>query len=358
MGGGKAPKPSPQENALKAQQTALLQQQGDLLRESVRRQDLLAPILFKQAGLTPQYDEAGQITGFTEGPETPEQAAAKREAAFLEKQARLQDLLFPHQLRSLGLQATYDSQGNPLSISEAPLDEAGQLRKDAEIAFLRRQGAALRGELPVDPALINDLNDQDALLRETLQRRIGGDYETSTPGIEALSKFGKRREEILTSARRGDLVQAGALAGEANARIYGAQDNAFRAASILGTPTIQAASALSPLASGGRSAANLATYLGIVNPGGGQGGGLGTLGSLAEQLGTVSGQLGAQRLQQFQLDEQRRQEKTRTASSLGGTIGTVAGGLIGTYVFPAIGTAGGAAIGGAAGSAIGYGIGS
>ena len=410
MGAGKVPKPSAQENALKQQQADLLKQQGDMMQESIRRQDLLAPLMYKQAGLEPIYegqrgseaitadalrgrgysfiqDASGKITqasdgagnmldlssgmlpavggngnivGFREGPPTPEQLAARREAELMEKQYKLQELMFPHQLEAMGYQASYDPQGQLSGISKAPLSEADQYRQSAELAFLKRQDAALKGELPVAPGLMRDLDAQKAHLDEKLRKQLGTGYETSSPGIQALGEYMGRRNDSLESARRGDLGQAGAFAQASNDRIFGARDNAFNAASILGTPTLQSMSALAPLAAGGRSAANMATMMGLVGgqggPGGG-GGGAGTLGDLAAQLGTLSGQLGATRMNQAQMENQARQQRKSQAAALGSGIGAVAGGVIGTYALPGIGSAAGAAMGGALGGGLGYGIG-
>ena len=408
MGAGKVPKPSAQENALKQQQADLLKQQGDMMQESIRRQDLLAPLMYKQAGLEPIYegqrgseaitadalrgrgysfiqDASGKITqasdgagnmldlssgmlpavggngnivGFREGPPTPEQLAARREAELMEKQYKLQELMFPHQLEAMGYQASYDPQGQLSGISKAPLSEADQYRQSAELAFLKRQDAALKGELPVAPGLMRDLDAQKAHLDEKLRKQLGTGYETSSPGIQALGEYMGRRNDSLESARRGDLGQAGAFAQASNDRIFGARDNAFNAASILGTPTLQSMSALAPLAAGGRSAANMATMMGLVGGQGGQGGGSGgTLGDLANQLGTLSGQLGATRMNQAQMENQARQQRRQQASMIGSTAGAVLGGVVGAIPTFGIGAPAGAAIGGALGGGIGYGLG-
>lgn len=384
MGGGKIPGPSKEENALKRQQADLLKQQGDILQEQIRRQDLLAPILFRQAGLVPTYGDiqkrrptggidgiTGQplyedytergIIGFEEGPPTPEQLAAKREAELLEEQYNIDRIMRPAQLEAMGYKGIFDESGKLTGIEKAPLSENDQLRQEAETEFLKRQRAALRGELPVAPGLIRDLDSQQRLLQERMRQQLGTGWETSTAGIQAQGEYMSRRNDALEAARRGDLASAGQLAQAANERIYEARDNAFTAAQILGTPSVQTAASLSGLAAGGRTSANLSQLLGVINPGGalgvggGGGGGAGTLGSLAEQLGTLSGQLGATRIQNAQLQNQQKQQRRAQAGAIGGAAGGVIGGIIGAIPTFGIGAGAGAAIGGALGSGIGYG---
>lgn len=153
----KFPKPTKEEKNLQREQTSLLRQQGDMIQEQLRRQDLLAPILFKQAGLEPQFNEQGQVIGFTEMAEN---------------------------------------------------DTLKDLRLDIEKRFLERTQAALKGELPVDPGLLRELDEGGARLEESLMKQLGSGFATSTPGIQAMAEFNKRRSEILDAARRGDLTLA------------------------------------------------------------------------------------------------------------------------------------------------------
>src|SRR3990172_2008136 len=87
-------------------------------------------------------------------------------------------------------------------------DELAPLRSQIEKGFLERTQAALAGQLPVNPALLSDLAENERTLRETLRRQLGPGFETSSPGIESLGEFGQRRSELLESARRGDLTLA------------------------------------------------------------------------------------------------------------------------------------------------------
>lgn len=166
MGGGgqqaPAPQPSSEERALQAQQTEALKQQNAILQKQYQEQRLIAPYLYKQAGLTPITDDAGNITGFTQQAEPAEDEITKNQ-----KQITLLD-----QQRSL---------------------------------------AALRGELPVDPALTRSLDEQEKTLHNTLRGQLGTDYLTSSAGIEALDRFTQSKNNLLDASRRGDLSLAQAL---------------------------------------------------------------------------------------------------------------------------------------------------
>jgi hypothetical protein len=161
-GGGttvQAPQPSPEERALQKEQVELLREQRAMLSQQRAEFDLLAPTLFKEAGLKPTYDASGKLIG----------------------------------------------------LEELTLDELSPEKREAreiETLFRQRSLAALKGELPVNPALLTQLEKEEMTLNETLRRNLGTGFETSTPGIEARGEFGRRRSDILEASRRGDLTLA------------------------------------------------------------------------------------------------------------------------------------------------------
>lgn len=161
------PGPTPSEIANLQEQTALLRDQRDILSRQVREQNLLAPFLFEESGVTPLFN--------TRDPET----------------GKLQD-------PSLG-------EGEIIAFERVddPLDP---IRKDIERGFLERTQAALAGELPINPALTSELESQRISLDEALLKQLGTGFQTSTPGIEAIGQFERGASEIRESARRGDLT--------------------------------------------------------------------------------------------------------------------------------------------------------
>lgn len=159
MGGGgiEVPAPTQEEKDLQREQIEILRQQRDIIESQSQQQNLLAPFLYQGLGLTPTIDpETGDITSFEQSED------------FLKRQ-------------------------------------------DIQSQLLERSRAALAGELPADPGLLRSIEEGETDLRERLFRQLGTDYETSSPGIEALSEFEKRKQEILDAARRGDLTLAESL---------------------------------------------------------------------------------------------------------------------------------------------------
>lgn len=164
MGGADVPEPTPEENAAKAaqadnltQQTQMLKHQQGMLDEQYSQQRLLAPYLYKQAGLTPVMDDKGNITSFT---------------------------------------ATADPEQDQITANQKKITLGGQ----------KRTLDALAGNLPVDAGTERNLGDSEQALRNRLQAQLGTDYETSSAGIQALAENTKRSTEIRDAARRGDLT--------------------------------------------------------------------------------------------------------------------------------------------------------
>jgi hypothetical protein len=165
MGGGPTidfPQESPQENQLRSEQVTLLRQQRDILSEQQRQQNLLAPIMFGAAGVTPVFGE---------NPNDP------NDKNYI-----------------VGFNETTD----PLKGRQ---DEVAS-------RLIDRQLAALKGELPDNPALLRDLATQERTLNETLRKELGSGYATGTAGGNRLDAFNESRNVILEGGRRGDLSLA------------------------------------------------------------------------------------------------------------------------------------------------------
>lgn len=173
-GGGGGAASTPEDQAIRAAQLELVNQQRDIAAEMLRRQNLLEPELLRSQGYEQVTDASGRVTGY------------QLSAAARDQQAR-----------------------------------------EAEIANLMRTRtlAALKGELPVDPALNREIDQNRLTLRDALRANLGSGFETSTPGIQALADFEKRAEELREASRR-DQLQAGEgirLAGEQLSSQIGSQ---------------------------------------------------------------------------------------------------------------------------------------
>lgn len=161
MSGGSSiniPGPSPEEQALQKLQLEILQEERSQASEQLRVQNLLLPVLFGELNINPVLDESGKIIGFDKT-QTPED---------LKKQ-------------------------------------------DVQSRLLDRTLAALKGELPVNPALLTQLDKEEQTLNETFRKSGGPDYQSGTPFQTAFDEFSRRKSDILEASRRGDLTLGEAL---------------------------------------------------------------------------------------------------------------------------------------------------
>ena len=215
----KTPVRSAAEIALDEERTEILRQQRTILTEQVRQQELLAPILFKQIGIKTIFDDEGKITGFEETEPGIREEIQKesleltRDILGLQKrELETAEDLAPAE--KAFREKSLDLLSKQLDASERALDLAEKinpLEEEVETLSLERTLSALKGELPINPSLTRELDEQEELLREDLRRQLGPGFETSTPGRDALAKFFRDKEEILEGARRADLTNSESL---------------------------------------------------------------------------------------------------------------------------------------------------
>ena len=213
------PGPSQQEKDLQQEQTEILRQQRTILTEQTRQQELLAPILFKQLGIKTVLDDEGKIISFEEGDATLREEIQKesleltRDILGLQKrELETAEDLAPAEKEFR--EKSLDLLSKGLDASERALDLAEKinpLEEEVETLSLERTLKALKGELPINPSLTREIDEQEELLREDLRRQLGPGFETSTPGRNALDKFFRDKEEILEGARRADLTNSESL---------------------------------------------------------------------------------------------------------------------------------------------------
>lgn len=179
-----------------AQEKRALDLSVSALEKSQREQDLLAPILYEQAGLIPVLNTRDPQTG---------------------------------QLMDENLK-----EGEIIRFEQSvdPLDEK---KKELEEVFLDRSLAAASGDLPVDPQVIRDFDKSERVLRESLRKQLGEGYESSSPGIEALSEFESTKNATLAGLRRDELTLAEGLSlGRSGANTAESANELQTIAQILG----------------------------------------------------------------------------------------------------------------------------
>jgi len=297
MGGGstevKAQAPSPEETALRKEQIALAQQQRQIIDETMRQQNLLAPYLLEQQGYRPVYSQV-------------DPAAAARASEIDARTATLQQLigqgsqgsqggqqvwqrtssntfsdgsrtLSADQLQQMGGQFNQQldayvasgpsTPGTDVSGYQSELtrlqEERGTLadrltggkitgyellpevkahqermkqlqaqQDDITGLMQERTLKALRGELPVDPALERQLSEGRQTLASTLRSNLGSGYETSTPGIQALADYDKRAEELRMASRKDELYNTNQL--QLAGQQFGTQLDQMRFGNVVG----------------------------------------------------------------------------------------------------------------------------
>jgi hypothetical protein len=142
-------------------------------------------------------------------------AAVSEEAKKAAEAGKKRDAIFtPLLLKSLGYNGSFDGDGNLSSISKmSEEDLVGQMspleKQQYQVAqeMSARQLKALRGELDVDPALTADIQNNQAILEETLSRTLGPNWRNSTVGNAAFNDFQEHATSIIESARRGEIAQ-------------------------------------------------------------------------------------------------------------------------------------------------------
>lgn len=241
-----SPGPTAEESALTKEQIDLIREQRDLMRRQLAMQDMLNPFILDQLGIESVFSdsanprlaqidaEIGQLTqqinntrNFT-GIGDPTIALKRKlqalqqerstTAATIHEQTGFQKkALTPEQLQEEAINKRFQD----LTLAELENQAAGAPQR-AEIEGLTRDRtlAALKGELPLDPTLLRELEMQEENLRGGLMKNLGPGYETSSPGIEALADFQRRKGELIYGANRGEIALGEQLSGAREASGY------------------------------------------------------------------------------------------------------------------------------------------
>lgn len=196
-GGGGPPGPSEQELRLQGEEANLIKLQADILRENRKAGQGLEKILLRRAGLDRKFK-----------PKSADQARFDRLKAELKTASPKRQKTIKSKLAEIRKRGKFILEETPEFLAQEEAKRGiEEERTETERLALDREQRALRGELPVDKGLMQDLADREKQVRERLFAQLGEGYETSTPGIEALKQFEGFRERTLDAARRGDIAQ-------------------------------------------------------------------------------------------------------------------------------------------------------
>jgi hypothetical protein len=245
-----------------------------------------------------------------------------------ERNAALEPLL----LEAMGYRK--DDSGAYVPIENQPQDPILQQFED-------RLNAALTGEEPISPALEKQLTEEQKLLEADLSKRLGPDWASSTPGIQAMDKFKQRADLIREEARQGAISQAGSqylaarglLAGEKQQKVANIAGLMGNTSSLSNVPTGVSTTNLSQLTSGGGGTADLSGLMG--------GGSSSVYGNIAD-------------LRNYYADQRARQDAINMGTSAGRTSALMGGLMGGAQIGAAAGGTTGALVGGGLGLLAGY----
>ena len=122
---------------------------------------------------------------------------------------REQQGYLPFMYEDLGLTRTVDPGTGEVTFTRE--GEGWARRQEIQGLQEERSLLALKGELPVSPALEKDIARRGRTLHERLRRDLGSGYQSSTPGIQSLAEFGAYSDSLREGARTAELTTAEAL---------------------------------------------------------------------------------------------------------------------------------------------------
>jgi len=204
-GGSSPPPPTEAEEALTEAQTELINQQISQLEHQNELIDEMWP----------------NIEQYIQGQLDYQQLMLESQQHLLPLQTALAEQGI--ELNSLQMEAIQDQLETSEAIRPALLEAMGyeldegtgqyvaiEGEQDPLLAQLEeRYTAALRGETEISPYLEKQLQDERAKLEEDLSRRLGPNWQTTTPGRQALSDFQTRADLLREEARQSTISSAG-----------------------------------------------------------------------------------------------------------------------------------------------------
>ena len=221
------PERTPQEGEALSGQIDLLKLSRDQLMKMFRESDTLAPFLFGEAGFDVKTGMSDKVKAESRRLNEQMQAINARMKGLDPNDPERKALEDEYTALSDQRQSLLDSARQISGISKRD-DPNAPLRDEITRGWLDRVLAAQRGDLPVNPALLRDLREQEQTLNEIMRRNLGPGYATSTPGQEAFQRFGESRNLTLDAARREDMTMAEAMSLGRTQESEALRDNSLR----------------------------------------------------------------------------------------------------------------------------------
>lgn len=170
--------------------------QNNLLKQQLAQNESQAKI---SADTTPLYMKSLGMVQDSAG-KWVEQTEEQKLAAM----TPLEKARYAQEMENLGL----DLSGNKLTEEQllAGMTDTERLNYSTTKMSTERLNKALTGTLPISPALEQELTDQETQMKENLARKLGPNWELSTPGQKAMSTLKQKADLVREEARRGEIT--------------------------------------------------------------------------------------------------------------------------------------------------------
>lgn len=146
------------------------------------------------------------------GPSAQETALQEQQLQILQEQRAQNELMKPYLYQLAGIKEV-DGQLVPMTEEEqyATMTTAQRQQYDVSKLQLDQYSKALKGELPLSQAVENELGKQRANLESYMSRKLGPNWQQSTPGIQALAEFDKQANALREEQMYGKQTGASAM---------------------------------------------------------------------------------------------------------------------------------------------------
>jgi len=171
-------------------------------------------------------------------PSPEERNLQAEQLKILQQQQTQQNALLPFELQQMGL--TTDAKGGYRRMTEAEtmasMTPQQQAAYQLQNQIMNRESQALQGNLPIDPGLETQLNQQQSAMTQELSNRLGANWQTSTAGQQGMANFLQMRNAAEEQARQGMMGTAQGMLGNMAGITQGTAQQQYAGMQGLGNP--------------------------------------------------------------------------------------------------------------------------
>ncbi len=146
------------------------------------------------------------------GPTAEETALQQQQLQMIQEQRQQNELMKPYLYQLAGIKEV-DGKLVPMTEEEQLASMTSSQRKQYDVSNLQigQYEKALKGELPLSQAVEGELAKQKATLESYMSRKLGPNWQQSTPGIQALAEFDKKANALREEQMYGKQTGASAM---------------------------------------------------------------------------------------------------------------------------------------------------